>query len=97
MVARVTRRLCSKPSAVAGSCACMALLHNSSTVQITGIIGLGSFMFLAVIIIGEQFHLSGQLVQYVAFTLSVVRVQNFGFFLILAFRDLRSFRLAGRF
>ena len=54
-------------------------------------------MFLAVIIIGEQFHLSGQLVQYVAFTLSVVRVQNFGFFLILAFRDLRSFRLAGRF
>lgn len=75
----------------------MALLHNSSTVQITGIIGLGSFMFLAVIIIGEQFHLSGQLVQYVAFTLSVVRVQNFGFFLILAFRDLRSFRLAGRF
>ena len=52
-------------------------------------------MFLAVIIIGEQFHLSGQLVQYVAFTLSVVRVQNFGFFLILAFRGFAEFPAGG--
>ena len=71
----------------------MALQHSSRTVQRTGITALGSFMFLAVIVVREQFHLSRQFIQNVTFTLSMIRIQYFGFFLLAAFGVLWGFRL----
>ena len=50
-------------------------------------------MFLAVIVVREQFHLSRQFIQNVTFTLSMIRIQYFGFFLLAAFGVLWGFRL----
>ena len=49
-------------------------------------------MFLAVIVVREQFHLSRQFIQNVTFTLSMIRIQYFGFFLLAAFGVLWGFR-----
>ena len=51
-------------------------------------------MFLAVIVVREQFHLSRQFIQNVTFTLSMIRIQYFGFFLLAAFGVLWGFRTA---